>query len=216
MNRRATAAVAAAATIAVAISATFAIANNDERPSTAAVDPAAVQTVPAAVAEQFGVFRRPRTKDDVVTGGAAGTLRDLASRAGIGFNEGLSRHVAATGMTIVPGTSTVCFSFTWGGSCRDLDRAAGPPYVSRNGDQTTVAGLVPDGVKTVTIGTPGGAVKATVAENTYTAELSVLPTSVSYDGPSGPFSYDFGDTFSRAHSPTLEEARAAQDSDGPR
>ena len=51
-----------------------------------------------------GGFRRPRTNEDVLPeSGSAAELRSTVSDAGLKVNEGLSRRVAQTGISLLPG-----------------------------------------------------------------------------------------------------------------
>ena len=154
-----------------------------------------VRAVPEAQAATFAILRRPLRASD---GFAA-----IHSGAGpLGANPALARTLSepAGGLSagivsVVPANGGVCLRvpFASGGAqwfCQPLARArAGklvmalrPPGRLSAGEQLLV-GLVPDGVRTVTVTTAAGSARTVrVRSNVYDVQLS-SPKSVSIDVP---------------------------------
>jgi hypothetical protein len=160
-----------------------------------------ISQVDAAEASAFGVMRRPLASSDVVP------IDQLISfSASSGANPSLARRVlpgAPQGQVsgaawLVPGDGKVCLisisrsSRALGGAGCLIDEAAitGKLIVESTsteaGGGALVAGLVPDGVPTVTLTSGGRTWSVPVKENVYMAEVSGWVSNASFVGPAGP------------------------------
>ncbi len=144
----------------------------------------------------FGLLRRAQTPQDVIppyvtpfTSGASGA------------NRGLSRRVLGPDGTtawILPGRGSLCLDAHWGlphypggGACvRNADAIGGLLYTvaaTHEAPGPLLAGLVPDGVDTVTVHLePGPDLHVPVHENVYFAILHGTWKSLTFTGPHGP------------------------------
>jgi hypothetical protein len=158
--------------------------------------PAEVRTVPAAEAAAFAILRRPLRRSDAFAqihrgAGPAGANPDLARtlREPAG---GLS----AGSVSVVPAAASVCLRAPFVGAtaaqwwCQPLAQArqgrllmalrpAGPLRASNE----LLIGLVPDGVRSVTVSAAGG-LRRTVAvrENVYETQI-YAPKTIAIDLP---------------------------------
>ena len=156
-----------------------------------ATPPAAVAAVSPAQAASFAILRRPLRASDA--------FAPLHAGAGpLGANPDLARTLreprgglSAGLVSVVPASSAVCLRvpFTDGAAqwwCQGLARArAGnlilalrPPGALSAGGVQVLVGLVPDGVRSVTVITAGAARVVRVRDNVYDVAL-IAPRTVS-------------------------------------
>jgi len=170
------------------------------RPTPGPVPPrpgAALTLVPdGADRATFAILRRPTSSADEIP------LRlPLALSGSSGANLQAARRAAAPGpgeAWVVPGRGSVCLIAAWpaqhagGSSCvPDAAAARGALYVSSGSARTPgvdyLAGLVPDGVRAVTVLLPGGlGTRVGVHENVYVVAVPGNPLAVIFAGPHGP------------------------------
>jgi len=158
--------------------------------------------VDAQLALRFDVLDRSRAAQDVMPPAVAGAIGPGAVGR-FGANPDLSRKGAARGnaaVFVVPGRDAVCLAIKdgpdgGGAGCAAAADADGGNLLTSVSEQpadgplhVVVAGLVPDGVATVTLTTrDGDSHQAAVNGNTFLFELSSqVPDAVSWDGPDGP------------------------------
>jgi hypothetical protein len=154
-----------------------------------------------AQAQHFGVLRRAMRGSDAVPAKIKSGLaaaEDLEQNTD-GFNIAQARKVA-DGSWIAPGYGAICkvdadpngLAYGFGVSCADDDDAMDGRLVStyfgegKRGGETTIVGVVPNGVDQVTITRDdGGKQTADVIENAYTVSSVMDPVSVSFTDADG-------------------------------
>lgn len=190
----------AAAVLAFSAAGSAAVASlsNAYRPQTA-VAPGAITAVPTSEATAFGILRAPRTTND--------DFRSIRPGAGpLGANPALARTalrparhdgLAPLLVSVVPADNAICLrllitsqeSRWWCAGMAAARRGAltiallpaGPVPLQRT--RQFVVGLVPDGVRSVTLGSSGGAGhKVTVRRNVYATEM-FAPATISFELP---------------------------------
>lgn|GEM_PF-1570276 len=165
---------------------------------------ATIETIEQSAKDAMSVLRQPRSPSDSMPTDAAERFRE---RGAFGMNPALSRRT--TGDTthsvfVVPARDHVCVSLTVGQgaamSCAETsDITAGKVgggTVTLEGGAIGIVGMVPDGVRSVTLGT-GKTDTTTIAtvDNTYftaVPEATVLRT-IGYVGPNGAVEYPIYD-----------------------
>jgi hypothetical protein len=163
-----------------------------------------VQPEPAATADQsadLAILRRPRVASDALPGSPSSWTNDPADGSS-GANPALSRSaqgLPAGAAWLIPGDGMICFDARFpiaggGGTCQDdatvdTGRVLIFGYNQSAPNLLGLAGIVPDGVGTVTVTAPDGTTQSvTVHENVYLAEIPLQPGtfSVAFNGPNGP------------------------------
>jgi hypothetical protein len=143
----------------------------------------------------FAILRRPQTATDQVP-----LELPIGLSGASGANLGLARHASGAGGAeawVVPGRGSMCLISAWpanrggGASCQPNTAAiAGRLEVSSGSRRAPgtdfIAGLVPDGVSSITVNLPGGRTDtARVRENVYLIAVSGTPESVTFTGTHG-------------------------------
>jgi hypothetical protein len=143
----------------------------------------------------FGILRRPQAAEDQVPLGLPVALSGAS-----GANLQLARRAPSHGdgqAWVVPGRGSMCLISSWpaehsgGANCVPDAAARGGELVTESASGSApgsefIAGLVPDGVGTVTVQLAGGAtLTLTVRENVYIAAISGDVAAVSFVGPRG-------------------------------
>ncbi len=158
-----------------------------------------------AQTEAFSILRRARTSADALPAQLSLVLASSGHFTGVfGANVALSRRVNGLGSTgsawVVPGSGALCVYATIntdpsapqagapsGGVCQPDDGATqGDLYVESESDMAPgmdfVAGLVPDGVSTVTLDLADGTHQSVaVTENLYMAEIKGHIATIKFD-----------------------------------
>jgi hypothetical protein len=122
-------------------------------------------SIPESVAAKLEIFRRSRTQSDAFPAGA------------------------------LPAADGVCFTVdiggSFGGTCGSIASIeAGKVVLVTDGtpgrpDVTTLTGVVPDGVKNVTVRSRGGSQEVSVHENTFWLDVPSGSASVSWSSSNG-------------------------------
>ncbi|MGA2454561.1 MAG: hypothetical protein ABSG93_13670 [Solirubrobacteraceae bacterium] len=146
-------------------------------------------TIESSDLGSFEILRRSQTaadtvlpQDEVAFSGASGANLALARRV-----QGLSEGDA----WVVPGKGSVCLIANGSASCTTNSAAADGKLVLISGSDKspgveTVAGVVPDGVGTVSAHLSDGSSQSlAVHENVYLARVSGSVTGTSFNGPNG-------------------------------
>lgn len=200
MTKRYSALVVAGALLAVGTAGAVAASDDSTPPS---VKHERVQAVGAAEAAAVGLLQQRRTAVD-------GMPRQVADRMAVnapfGVNPDLSRLAignATNSVYLIPARDRVCASLTVGEgaslicpSTEDVARGvSGPATVTIETGGIAIYGIVPDGVKAVTVTTADSSSKVATESNAY---YTVVPggtalRSVAYDGPSGPVEFQASD-----------------------
>jgi hypothetical protein len=163
-----------------------------------------VQPEPAITADQsadLAILRRPRVASDALPGSPSSWTNDPADGSS-GADPALSRSaqgLPAGAAWLIPGDGMICFDARFpiaggGGTCQDDATVDTGRVLIFGFNQSApnllgVAGIVPDGVGTVTVTAPDGTTQSvTVHENVYLAEIPLQPGtfSVAFNGPNGP------------------------------
>jgi hypothetical protein len=163
-----------------------------------------VQPESATEADQsadLAILRRPRVASDALPGSASSWTNDPADGSS-GANPALSRSaqgLPAGAAWLIPGDGMICFDARYpiaggGGTCQDDATVDSGRVLIFGYNQSApnllgLAGIVPDGVDSVTVTAPDGTTQSvTVHENVYLAEIPLQPGtfSVAFNGPSGP------------------------------
>ncbi len=161
----------------------------------------AVQTVDASIADNFGVFNEPRTDEDRIP---QATAEQIATHIPFGANLDLSKRVAWNGDTTVyavPGRDYICLvvpnadGATTGCLPPQLiaDGTRIGPALIRSDASVALYAVVPDGVRSVTLGLESGkTIDVPVQNGGYYVEVptSDEPKTISYDGPGGAVTQD--------------------------
>jgi hypothetical protein len=153
--------------------------------------PTAVE-VDSTLQSSFGVLRRARTSGDVLDQEKANAV---VRQAPYGLNLGLARRAGQWGsdaVYVLPGDDSVCLLVDRPKSVStQCARAAFALEGHGVGaaltpDGVAVTGLAPDGVDTVSVALPDGAVrKANVVNNVYNLTIDQGTAVVSYASPGG-------------------------------
>jgi hypothetical protein len=143
----------------------------------------------------FAILRRQQSESDQIP-----TQSPVALSGASGANLGLARRAQGLGEDrawVVPGKGTVCLIAEWprrhagGANCVPDAAAAAGALVGASGTASApgiefIAGLVPDGVQTVSFHLRGrGVTSAAVREGVYMIALAGSASSVTYAGPHG-------------------------------
>jgi hypothetical protein len=157
------------------------------------------EVIPPEQSADLEILRRPRVATDALSALQVSELTDSPTAAN-GPNPDLSR--SAQGLTngsawLIPGDGMICFEYALtggaggGGTCQpDALVNAGKMvifggYTSAHPVES-VAGVVPDGVTSVTITTTtGDSTEVPVHENVYVATLPGMFASMTFSGPNG-------------------------------
>lgn len=166
-----------------------------------AVNSEGVALEPATIdVKAFAVFQRSRTSTDAVPAGIEANFSAAA-----GANPTLSRKAEGADGTawLIPGNGTMCMIAKSATIPRDTGSACVPATDAAKGELKTeeygpheaskvdeapdfVSGLVPNGVKEVTLHlSNGGTVAAPVHENVYMQEVKGPVPTVTFNGPNG-------------------------------
>lgn len=163
-------------------------------PPAVARTPAEVRSVPGGEAASFAILRRPLRAGD-----AFAAIR--AESGPVGANAALARTVRVPGagaVSVVPANGWVCLRvpISRGGAqwwCETLPLArAGkliialrPPGPLRQGERQFLAGLVPDGVRSVAVTAAGGARRRVRVRSNLWSTLIDAPLTVTIAPPAG-------------------------------
>ena len=162
------------------------------------VQPEAVMT-PDQTAD-LGILRRPRVASDALPSDEVQLFTDSPAAAN-GPNIAMSRSAQGLGdgasAWLVPGNGMICFAYdnpgaSGGGTCQP-DTLVNEGRMLLFGGYTSahpiesVAGVVPDGVASVTLNTTSGdTITVPVHENVYIAALTGVFASMTFQGADGP------------------------------
>ena len=150
-----------------------------------------VTGIPDDQAAAFALLRRPQVQGDTlpedrwpaIEGGMIGRL---------GLNPALARRMRteAGDVWVIPGNGFICHLDNNGLGCSLTEEAVAKGLVgwgsARPHDKTIVSGLVPDGVKEVTLSSKRGTIRVVpVQDNVYGVLLDGFLTSVRFTGPNG-------------------------------
>ncbi len=154
-----------------------------------------VQAVDSGAAAAVGLLEEQRTSTDGMPRQVAARM---AAHAPFGVNPDLSRLAignATNSVYVIPARGRVCASLTVGEGanliCPSTDDVAkgrsAPATVTLETGGIAIYGIVPDGVKSVTVRTAGSSADVAIERNAY---YTVVPPgtalrTVGYDGPSG-------------------------------
>jgi hypothetical protein len=177
---------------ALSVAAIAATSGGESRPA----DPSepAVQSVDATTADSFGFLQRAQTAADRVPVSVA-----AAAQLPYGANVELSRRVASGDGAVVyavPGRDFICTvvpdadGATAGCQTTDsIEKGNGTgPALIQSAKTDAVYAVVPDGVKSVTLGLESGkTIDVPVQDGGYYVEVptSDAPQTIAYDGPNG-------------------------------
>jgi hypothetical protein len=172
--------------------------------------------ITAAQSADLAILRRPRVATDTLPGSPSSWTDDPADGSS-GANPALSRSaqgLPAGAAWLIPGDGMICFDARFpipggGGTCQDNATVnAGRMMIFGSNqlapDMLGIAGVVPDGVDSVTVTAPDGSTQSIpIHENVYLAEIHSQPGtfSVSFTGPNGPVTLT-------ANDPVLGSAKA--------
>ena len=152
---------------------------------------------------ELGILRRPRVASDALSQAQVSNYTDSPDAA-FGPNPSLSRRAEgfnAGAAWLIPGNGNICFEAHYpvaggGGTCgTDANINAGRVAIFGFSQSAPgllgLAGVVPDGVSTVTV-TPvdGPPQTLTVYENVYMTEIALGGFTASFTGPNGPVTID--------------------------
>lgn len=157
------------------------------------------RAITPAQSAQLEILRRPRVPSDALPGDPSSWTDDPADGSS-GANPALSRSaqgLPAGAAWLIPGDGMICVDVRFpiaggGGTCQpDATVNAGQVLMSGFNDQAPgiqgIAGIVPDGVTTITIAPSNGpAQSVSVHENIYMTEIALGGFTVSFNGPDGP------------------------------
>jgi hypothetical protein len=169
-----------------------------------------VASAPSAAQRQaLGILRRAQTAGDALPGELSSRLTANERFTGMdGANVALARRAGGVGGAawVIPGTGTVCLAAfssadasegagkLSAASCQqEASAEGGRMYVEAEGASAPgsvfIAGVVPDGVSSVTLGLAGGgSVSVDVHENVYMDQIGGEAADLRFNGPSGPVS----------------------------
>jgi len=148
----------------------------------------------------LAILRRPRVASDTLPASDSSLLTGTPAAAN-GANVALSRRAegfGASGAWLIPGDGMICFIYDnppvgAGGGCgSDASFSSGQQVMISGGGTnvpglTSVVGVVPDGVTTVTVNVVGaGSHAVPVHENVYMTSIEGQLASVVFAGPNGP------------------------------
>jgi hypothetical protein len=150
--------------------------------------------VPATAAQKaaFGVLATARRSSE-----SAGLVEGLAEQAPVGLDADGARVVGATArgpIWLVPIAGGLCVGLqdtadgSIGISCDSTAHSV--DHGVAGGDGTTIYGVVPDGVDTITVTPDGGTARTVKVSDGGVYALPSEDATVALDGPDGPTTFD--------------------------